>query len=218
MSQTVHDLTLGADHTALVLFDVLDAYVHPADPAKAAKLSELDLAGHLARLLAAARANGLTVCFARADHSADGRDVVTRPTDTDMDLRPWPDRTSAFRPSVHHGESGAQVTPELAPQPQDVQIPKHRWSAFFQTHLELALRTRGVDTVVLAGLSTDVGIASTAFAARDLDFGLVVVRDACWFHRGPNHDFFMDRVFPRMARVMSTERACALMRPAGGAA
>lgn len=90
-------------------------------------------------------------------------------------------------------------------------IFKHRWNAFFQTSLELALRARGLDTIVLAGLSTDVGIASTAFSARDLDFGIVIARDACYAHRGPNHDFFMNRIFPRMGRVMTTAQAVALM-------
>jgi nicotinamidase-related amidase len=56
-----------------------------------------------------------------------------------------------------------------------------------------------------------VGIASTVFAARDLDYGIVVVRDACYSTRGTNNDFFMDRVFPRMGRVMTVDQAVALM-------
>jgi nicotinamidase-related amidase len=57
-----------------------------------------------------------------------------------------------------------------------------------------------------------VGIASTAFAARDLDLELVIVRDACYSARGDNNAFFMDRVFPRMGRVMTVDEAVALMR------
>jgi hypothetical protein len=51
--------------------------------------------------------------------------------------------------------------------------------------------------------------------ARDLDFGIVVVRDACYAMRGPNHDFLMDRIFPRMSRVMTVDQATALMQPKG---
>ena len=80
-------------------------------------------------------------------------------------------------------------------------MPKYRWSAFFQTYLELALRTRKVTTLIVAGGSTDVGIASTAFAARDLDFNLVIVSDACISAEQDNHDQFILRIFPRMARV-----------------
>jgi nicotinamidase-related amidase len=64
---------------------------------------------------------------------------------------------------------------------------------------------------VVAGGSTDVGIASTVFAARDMDLGIVVVRDACYSMRGNNNDFFMDRVFPRMGRVMTVNDAVKLM-------
>ena len=66
-------------------------------------------------------------------------------------------------------------------------------------------------TIVIAGGSTDVGIASTVFAARDLDYGIVVVRDCCYSTRGNNNDFFMERLFPRMARVMTADQAVALM-------
>ena len=51
----------------------------------------------------------------------------------------------------------------------DVVVLKQRWSSFFQTNLDLQLRVRGIGTIVIAGGSTDVGIASTVFAARDLD-------------------------------------------------
>ncbi len=75
-------------------------------------------------------------------------------------------------------------------------IPKHRWNSFFQTDLDLQLRVRGIDTIVICGGSTDVGIASTVFAARDLDYGIVVIRDACYSARGNNNEFFMDTRVP----------------------
>jgi ureidoacrylate peracid hydrolase len=90
-------------------------------------------------------------------------------------------------------------------------VPKHRWSSFFQTDLELQLRVRNLDTIVIAGGSTDVGIAATVFAARDMDLGIVVIRDACYSARGNNNEFFMERVFPRMGRVMTVDDAVKLM-------
>jgi nicotinamidase-related amidase len=72
---------------------------------------------------------------------------------------------------------------------------------------------RGIDTIVICGGSTDVGIASTVFAARDLDYGIVVIKDACYSARGNNNEFFMTRVFPRMGRVMTVDQALALMCP-----
>ncbi len=128
-----------------------------------------------------------------------------------MDLNPGGSAEKPIRPHFHAGSRAAEIAPEVAPAKGDVMVPKQRWSSFFQTHLDLQLKVRGIDTIVIAGGSTDVGIASTVFAARDLDYGIVVVRDACYSSRGNNHDFFMDRVFPRMARVMSVDEAVSLM-------
>lgn len=206
------DPKLAKDRAALVLFDVLEEYVHPKDPEKAAAMKAQKVAEHLTQLLNGARDAGLYIFFAAANHSPDGTDVVSRLTDTDMELRPWTGEAKPIKPGIHRGDAGAQVARELTPRETEIVVHKHRWSAFFQTSLELNLRTRGIDTIVLAGLSTDVGIVSTAFSARDADFGIVFVRDACYAHRGPNHDFLMDRIFPRMGRVMTTAQAVALMK------
>ncbi|HTJ24822.1 MAG TPA: cysteine hydrolase [Candidatus Limnocylindria bacterium] len=205
------DPRLTSTRTGVVLFDVLQDYLHPHDAQKAAALRARALADRLAQLADGARAAGLRIFYACANHAADGSDVVPRLTDTDMELRPWDGAPKPFRPLLRHGEPGIAIARGLEPGEHDVVILKHRWSAFHQTALDLNLRARGIDTIVLAGLSTDVGIASTAFAARDADYAIVVARDACWSHRPGNHDFFMERVFPRMARVMSTAEAVALM-------
>jgi nicotinamidase-related amidase len=175
---------LQGERTGLVLFDALHGYLHPTDPAKVAFLEERSILSNLQRLLAGARRVGMTVFYPMGAHAPDGSDAVARLTDTDMDL---------------------------APAPGDVRIPKQRWNAFFQTNLDLQLRVRGIETIILAGGSTDVGIASTVYAARDLDYGLVIARDACFSMRGNNHDFFMERVFPRMGRVRSVDETIALM-------
>ncbi|MCH8199105.1 MAG: isochorismatase family protein, partial [Chloroflexi bacterium] len=109
------------------------------------------------------------------------------------------------------------VIDELKPQPADYVIAKHRWNAFHQTHLELSLRSRGIDTILLCGGSTHIGIASTAYGARDLDFNLVMVRDAC-SGLEDNLRQFMERVFPIFARIRSTDDAIDMMRQGAAAA
>lgn len=205
--------TLGPDHTGLVLFDTLNGYLHPKNPKKRAFLEKHRILENMQRLLKGARRAGLTTFYPMGSHTPGGVDVAERLTDTDMDLVPWSKsaRDKTIKAPFYRGSEEAEIAPELAPLETDVTIPKHRWSSFFQTRLELSLRVRGLDTIVLAGGSTDVGIASTAFAARDLDLGLVIVRDACYSMRGNNNDFFMDRVFPRMGRVMTVDEAVALM-------
>jgi ureidoacrylate peracid hydrolase len=202
---------LRSGQTGLVLFDALHGYLHPDDPGKARFLQERAILPNLQRLLEGARRVGMTVFYPAGAHAPDGADTVARLTDTDMDLAPGGSADRPIKPRFHRGSNEAQIAAELAPAPGDVLVPKQRWNAFFQTNLDLQLRTRGIETIVLAGGSTDVGIASTAFAARDLDYGLVIVRDACFSMRGNNHDFFMDRVFPRMGRIRTVSEAVALM-------
>jgi ureidoacrylate peracid hydrolase len=206
------DERLSAHRTGLVLFDALHGYLHPADPDKVRFLAERNVLPNLQRLLAGARAVGMTVFYPTAAHAPDGSDSVARLTDTDMELSPL-GAGQAIKPRFARNSAEAEIAEELKPAQGDVRIPKQRWSAFFQTGLELQLKVRGIETIVIAGGSTDVGIASTVFAARDRDYGLVVVRDACYSARGGNHDFFMDRVFPRMARIRSVEEAVGLMEP-----
>ncbi len=206
------ETALTGRSTGLVLFDALNGYLHPADRAKRDFLAERNIIGNMQRLLRAARQAAIAVFYPSGAHAPDHADSVDRLTDTDMDLHSESVRHAPIRPHFHRGSRDAEIAPELAAAEGDIMIPKQRWSSFFQTNLDLQLRVREIATIVIAGGSTDVGVASTIFAARDLDYGIVVIRDACYSTRGPNHDFFMDRVFPRMARVMTTDQAIALMR------
>src|SRR5215216_4958475 len=202
--------SLGRSHTGLILFDALLGYLHPSYPKKQAFLEEHNILKNLRRLLEGARCAGLTTFYPSGAHAADGSDTVERLTDTDMDLRPLRGGGKPITPYIRKGSKDQEIAAELAPAAGDVLVPKNRWSSFFQTNLELQLRVRGIDTIVVAGGSTDVGIASTVFAARDMDLGVVVVRDACYSMRGNNNEFFMDRVFPRMGRVMTIDEVVKL--------
>jgi nicotinamidase-related amidase len=202
---------LGAEHTGLVLFDVLNGYLHPDNAAKVAFLAERNIIPSLRRLLKGGRAAGLTTFYPAGAHAAGGADSVDRLTDTDMDLSTGRGAPAPIRPHFYKGSKDSEIVPELAPLETDVVLPKQRWSSFHQTNFDLQLRVRGIDTIVIAGGSTDVGVASTVFAARDLDYGIVVVKDCCYSTRGPNNDFFMERVFPRMGRVMTADEAVSLM-------
>lgn len=203
---------LKAGVTGLVLFDALHGYLHPNERAKREFLKERNVLVNLQQLLAGARKVGMVTFYPCGAHAADGSDTVDRLTDTDMDLVPGGTTGRPIRPRFVKGSPEAEIAAELAPAEGDVIVPKHRWSAFHQTDLDLHLRVRGIETILIAGGSTDVGVASTVYAARDMDYGVVVVSDACYSMRGSNNEFFMERVFPRMARVMTVDQAVALMR------
>jgi ureidoacrylate peracid hydrolase len=205
--------TLGPKHTALVLFDCLNAFVHPKDPKRRRLLADRNILPNLKRLLAGARKVGMTTIYPTVGYAPDGSDIVARLTDTAMDLTPYRERSPKEQGThVPRGTKAAEIAPEFKPLKTDVVVPKHKWNAFFMTDLDFHLRCRGIDTIVLAGGSTDVGIAATAYGARDLDLGLVIAHDACHSMIQENHDFLMERVFPRMGRVMSVDDAVGLMK------
>lgn len=185
--------------TGLVVFDLLECYRDSVEESGALEL--------VVALMAGCRREGIPIFYARADHRPDGADLAQAPTDTDRWLRPWDDHNRpATRPTKNAaGSPGTRVLSEIAPQPGDYDIPKHRWSAFFQTPLELSLRTRGIDTVLIVGGSTHVGVASTVYAGRDMDFDMVVVSD-CLTGFAEQRTFFVTKVFPRMCRVRTSQQ------------
>jgi nicotinamidase-related amidase len=203
--------TLGADHSALILFDSLNGYLHPRNLEKRRFLAERHIWPNMTKLLKGARRAGLVTFYPSGNHAADGSDTVARLSDTDMELKPIKGREKAITQAIFKGTKDSQIAPELKPAKGDVVVLKHRWSSFYQTDLEFHLKVRNIDTIVIAGGSTDVGIAATVFAARDMDLGVVVVSDCCYSARGNNNQFFMERVFPRMGRVMCADDAVSLM-------
>ena len=202
---------LSAQRTGLIMFDSLNGYLHPRDPAKVKFLEERQILPNMQRLLLGARKVGMTAFYPSGHHAPDGSDTVARLTDTDMDLGVGGSADKPIKPRFTKGSKAAEIAPEVAPVATDVVLPKRRWNSFHQTDLDLQLRARGIDTIIICGGSTDVGIASTLFGARDLDYGIVVASDACYSTRGDNNKFFMERVFPRMGRVMGVDACVALM-------
>lgn len=200
--------------TAVLFFDILNGYYHAAEGAAKARMKPM--VDNAVRLMRAGRETGIPIFFAKGNHRADNATSALILTDTNMALKPWPDGEVTKRPMhVVGGDPSSDVIPELDPCPDDYYIPKYRWSAFYQTYLDLALRARGIDTVIISGGSTDVGIASTVFAARDMDYNMVVVRDACaTSHDERAHDFLMELIFPRMARVRTTDQVLRMIQEA----
>lgn len=200
--------TLDPARTCLLIFDLLEGHVRKDE---ATQRRFAPVIANAAKLLHAARTAGAMVAFAHADHRADRATSARTLRDTNNRLQALnPDDKNSHQPLLTGGTAQTRIVAELAPVASDFMVPKHRWSAFHGTYLETALRTRGVDTLVLCGGSTDVGVASTAYAARDLSYNLVLPEDACTSPEDDNHRQFMQRIFPRMARVRSTAQVLAM--------
>ena len=195
--------------TGMLFFDTLNVYLHPKDATAAAAVEASGQVQALQRMNQACRKAGIAVFYAQADHRQDLRDFAPHIVDKGYQEGASGGPFETKPPAAYAGSWEADIIPELAPQPDDYVVKKHRWSSFYQTHLELSLRTAGIDTIMLAGGSTEVGIASTAYAARDMDFNLIVLRDACRSGKPGMDDFFAERIFPVFARVMTVDQAIA---------
>lgn len=208
--ETMTQDTLDPSRTALLVFDLLEGHVNK-DAATRARYDPVVKAAR--QLLDAMRSAGCMVAYAHADHRADRATSAVTLRDTDNRLRPIaPGEAALHKPLLTGGTAQTQIIEELRPRPEDYLIPKHRWNAFHGTYLDLALRTRRIDTLVLCGGSTDVGVAATAYAARDLDYHLVIVSDACSSPEHDNHLQFMTRIFPRMSRVRTAAQVAAMLQ------
>jgi ureidoacrylate peracid hydrolase len=204
---TTMPLELNPEKTCLLFFDMLNGHVKKEDPDT--KMRYSTVVPNAVALLNKARELSIMVAYAAANHRADDLTTAKVLRDTDNKLRPVvPD---AGLHLFHVGSWEVAVIDELKPLEADYHIPKYRWSAFHQTYLDLALRTRKIDTIIISGGSTDVGVASTAFSGRDLDYNLIFAEDACSSHQMDNHRHFMKRVFPRMGRVRTTAQVLSML-------
>jgi ureidoacrylate peracid hydrolase len=198
--------------TALLFFDILNGYYHSGDGAATARMKPW--VDNAVRLMKAGREARLPIFFAKGNHRADSATSVLLLTDTNNSLKPWPNgEVTKGKMRVIGGDKSSEVIPELDPRPDDYYIPKYRWSAFHQTYLDLALRSRGIDTIIISGGSTDVGVTSTVYSGRDLDYNLIVVRDACGTsHDQRAHELLMELIFPRMSRVRTTDQVLEIIQ------
>jgi nicotinamidase-related amidase len=200
--------------TGLLFFDILNGYIPEPEPGKPRELRPW--VQNAVRLGKAGRAAGLPVCFAKGNHRPDNATSALILTDTNNALTPWPNgEVTKTKMHVVAGDKSSDVLADLEPKADDYYIVKYRWSAFFQTYLDLALRARGIDTIIVSGGSTDVGVASTLYSGRDLDYNQIVVSDACGTSRNQSvHDMLMESVFPRMARVRTTDQVIEMIKKA----
>lgn len=168
-------------------------------PGILARLS--DAGAQLARGRAAidvARAAGAHVGFVRVAFA-----------DEDFDAVPPHSMFAAYasdaaRETFHADAPGTQIHEAIAPLDGDVVVRKSRVGAFSTTDLAKQLAARGVDTLILAGISTSGVVLSTVRDAVDHDYRVVVLSDASADPDPEIHAFLLERIFPRQATITTT--------------
>jgi nicotinamidase-related amidase len=184
--------------TALVLIDLQKGItamptVHPAE-----RIIE-----QAARLARAFRERALPVVRVRVAFSPDGGDVLRARVDA-----PPP-------PSGARAADWAELREEIGTGPTDIVITKRQWDAFYGTELDLQLRRRKMTGIVLAGISTSIGVESTARHGRELAYEIAIASDAVTDVVREAHENSLTRIFPRLGQVDTTAAIIAALPKAG---
>ena len=95
------------------------------------------------------------------------------------------------------------------PEDGDVVVTKDRYSAFRGPDLASQLHDRGIETVIVAGFSTDVCVSSTARDAFQLDFSTVTLSDCCAASSDAAHDAALETLARRFGRVCTADEVVA---------
>lgn len=180
---------LNPQNTALVLID-LQKGIAPFAGGPRSSSDVFACAGSLAFRFRTLKA---PVVLVRVGWSADFGDALKQPID-----RPMPASPNGLP------DNWLELADELATEPGDILIMKRQWGAFYGTDLDLQLRRRGITQIVLGGISTNIGVESTARSAWEHGYGVVFAEDAMSAANAEQHSFAIDNIFPRLGRVRST--------------
>jgi biuret amidohydrolase len=174
-------LWVDLDRTALVIIDMQRDFLEPGGfgAALGNDVSRLQAAVVPCRaVLAAARRRGLLVIHTREGHRPDLSDAPPLKVDRGDPAR----RIGAPGPMgriLIRGEPGHDIIPELYPAAGEPVIDKPGKGAFYQTDLELMLRNRAIDTLLVCGVTTEVCVNTTVREANDRGFRCIVLADCC---------------------------------------
>ena len=133
------------------------------------------------------------ISFVRVDFQ-DGKDALTPETDQ-----------KASAPQERPAD-WAEFDPRLNVQENDYIVTKRQWGAFFGTDLDLQLRRRGIDTIVLCGIATNIGVESTAREAFQYGYNQIFITDAMATFTKEEHEATLSYIFPKIGKLRTTQQ------------
>ncbi len=98
-----------------------------------------------------------------------------------------------------------EIHPEIAPQPGEMVLTKRRFGPFSTTNLDEILKQRGIETLVLLGISTSGCVLSTVRWAADIDYRIIVLSDCCADRDEEVQRVLTEKILPRQATVVTAE-------------
>jgi nicotinamidase-related amidase len=181
------DLVIDRSKTALVVIDLQKGITSmPSRPYTAQEVIK-----NASKLVNAFRKNDMPVFLVHVETTKEAMLNVISDQTFSRPMPPSPD--------------WAEFVPELTPTPKDVVITKRQWGAFYGTDLDLQLRRRKIDTIVLCGISTDFGVESTARFAYEYGYQQIFAEDAMASGSDEQHNAAVNFIFKRIGRVRKTD-------------
>ena len=200
------DYLFSRTKIALLIVDVQNDFCHPdgAIGRKGVDLRVIDnMMDRLERLLAAARKKNLDTVFIQ--------NIEDETTDSfAWKMRPDAREDSANEGICRRGTWGAELY-RLKPLPDEIVLPKHRFSGFLNTPLDGILKNRGVETVMITGVATNVCVETTARHAIMLDYHVIVAEDACATFYPDLHEATIKNVRLWFGNVLTAEEIIAIL-------
>ena len=160
-----------------------------------------------AKIIAAARKAGMPIIYVRHHYRKDKIGHFARITDRSLAAAQKP----AVPPVVRmiEGTVGTEVCDEIKPQPGDFTVFKTRSNAFYDTNLEIILRSQGIDTLILCGFATGGCIHHISQGCGEHDINPIFVPDCSVPHDEAEQDFLVNKQFPKEGRVRTSDEVVA---------
>src|ERR1700735_4837674 len=178
-------LELDPKTTALVLIDLQKGITrHELKPYPADRVTK---AG--STLADTCQKAGAPVVLVNVGFAKDFKDALRQPVD-----QPFATPPGGFP------ENFSELIDGLA-KPSDILVTKRQWGAFHGTELDLQLRRRGIQTIVLGGISTNLGVESTARQAWEHGYAIILAEDATSSQSAEMHKFSVEKILPRISRI-----------------
>jgi nicotinamidase-related amidase len=174
----------------------------------AAQAEKVDVVGVTSRLLDAARTAGATVVYTRVAWQPGLADLVVNSPILGIV------RQSGC---LVEGSDKAEILPALAPKDGDLVLTHQRVGGFSASQLDVLLRSRGIDTVLFAGVATNFSVEGTARQASDLGYRTVIVSDACSAEDDATHEASIGSL-GLLAEIATSADTIAALHGTGGTA
>jgi ureidoacrylate peracid hydrolase len=201
---------LGSSNTALLVVDVQNDFCHNQgvfSKYKSATLDHVERAvSNLSALIENCRESNLPIIFIRTTHSD------------------WTNSPSWLKRMEGAGEKMRICAPDswgsnfynVAPKESDCIVTKHRYSAFIGTDLDLILRSKGIENILVTGVATNVCVESTARDGYHRDYNVILIEDCCGAYDNAEHAATLNNISKFFGVVTSSETLIASLEKVRG--